>query len=263
MLITQGPQGRGKSTLPTLLWGDDKVVTILGKENQQKDDLSKYHMGKCISFEEFDTMYVSNIGLLKGVITNRADTFRKPYDSDNETHPRSCVFYASTNRHQFLKRDDTGYRRFAIVPFEQLDFDGIQRDREQLWAEAVVTFRKRKDEGNIFTLSEIGGTTSVAGEYAHEEDYIAAFEDWKTLAVRGLTARANIHEGFVYVTATEAYMIADINRTGKQEDKRSLKEHMLNTGWTFHKKWKEVPDKLGSDKRKRLEKVFIHPLQTE
>lgn len=260
MLITRGPQGRGKSTLPVILWGAPQVVTILGKESQHKDDMAKFHMGKCVSFEEFDTMYISNVGHLKGVITNRIDTFRKPYDVDTKSHARSCVFYASTNKSIFLKRDDTGYRRFVVVPFEQLQFVALQRDREQLWAEAVAAYRALESKGRLHELSEVAGATMEAKQYVNEEDYISNWEDHIAAALASTTSYPEQrHNGYLWLKLDHIVAAARLD-SRRKEDLRALKEHLQETGWVYKEKWERGSFVFNGKKVQRLERVWIFKL---
>jgi hypothetical protein len=259
MVITQGPQGKGKSTLPDLLWGIDNVKTVLGKESQQKDDLSKYHMGKCVSFEEFDTMYTTNIGHLKGVITNRVDTFRKPYDVDNKSYRRSCVFYASTNKSIFLKRDDTGYRRFVVIRLEQLDFAGVIADRDQLWAEAVAVYRNHNEAGTLFELSEVNGTSTEAKRHVNEEDYISAWDDFVGQLLCGDSSfKEQRHDGYIWLKSEQVWRAVGWgDKRTSQEEKRALKEYMQSNGWEYFEGWKRGLFVVGGKEVSRLERVWV------
>jgi len=67
--------------------------------------------------------------------------FRRAYDRANRDWPRQCAFIASTNELEFI--DVTGNRRFWPIPLASpADIEAIERDREQLWAEAVYLRRQ-------------------------------------------------------------------------------------------------------------------------
>jgi predicted P-loop ATPase len=55
--------------------------------------------------------------------------------------PRQCVFAGSVNPEGGYLKDATGGRRFWPVACGAIDIAAIERDRDQLWAEACVRFR--------------------------------------------------------------------------------------------------------------------------
>ena len=74
---------------------------------------------------------------LKAWMTSSSDMYRAPYERTVTKRPRSVVICGTTNRGQFLT-DDTGSRRFWIVPVEhEIPWQLLQENRDQLWAEAV------------------------------------------------------------------------------------------------------------------------------
>lgn len=141
MVIAKGPQGVGKSWFPRILWEDELVVDIIGVEGQQKDQLSKMHRGVVAAFEELAGMNKKELESLKAIVTTRNDVFRPPYGRVDTDHPRRFVMYGSTNDVAPLKNDPSGYRRWAVVEFGQVDWDKLKVDRSQLWAEAMHLYR--------------------------------------------------------------------------------------------------------------------------
>ena len=266
MLITQGPQDIGKSSLPDILWGVENVVDVLGSELQTKDNLSKFHEGKCIKFEEFDQMQFQDIGRLKGTITSRKDTFRRPYDPENGHYLRSSVLYATTNKNLFLKNDETGYRRFVVIPCGQVAFDALKHDRAQLWAEAVAAYQYFKASGKLFELSGVKNTTAMSEKYASREDFINDFETWLSDPERppqtNKDPRDQILKGFQFLTTKQVYAGAglkdvDGNIRAQTWEKNAIKEHLLNTKWTEKASW------LRGDDGRQIKNVWVRELNRE
>jgi hypothetical protein len=245
MVVAVGPQGIGKSSLPATLWGSEHVVSVAGQETQYKDQISKFHCGRIINLEEFDSLSVRDIGNLKALITMREDTYRKPYARDDETRKRGSILFATTNRSQFLRHDDSGQRRYAVVEFAQVRFKAIESDREQLWAEAVARWSRHKELGTLRELSNVTGATREAQRFVNEEAFLERWREWvaKSLSDSPGPLNAKIeHEGTQYLClkTIRAYEAAGIDARGCREDQRALKEYMLATEWTFHKSWHRI-----------------------
>ena len=90
----------------------------------------------------------SEISAVKQFISARSDEYRPAYGIHKEIYPRQCVFFGTTNEQYFLK-DETGNRRFPIIPVRpELRrngahwFDMLAENRDQLWAEAVEYWRR-------------------------------------------------------------------------------------------------------------------------
>lgn len=138
MLIAKGAQGIGKSSLPTVLWPDAGMVTNLVGTAEGKDMTMLLHQGLCINFEELDSFHNKELEALKALISNTHDSVRLPYARTVARMARRGVLYGTTNRDQMIKPDASGYRRFVIVEMKQVQFAELERDRDQLWAEAYA-----------------------------------------------------------------------------------------------------------------------------
>src|SRR5262249_17793765 len=93
-----------------------------------------------IEIAELDSMNRSDVGRIKAFMSRSTDRFRPPYGKRVIESPRQCVFSGSVNHTTYL-RDETGGRRFWPLACTRILVDELARDRDQLWAEAVVRFR--------------------------------------------------------------------------------------------------------------------------
>src|SRR5207247_7738015 len=73
-------------------------------------------------------------------MSRTTDRFRPPYGRRLIESPRQCIFADSVNHTNYL-RDETASRRFWPVKSTRILIDELARDRDQLWAEAVVCYR--------------------------------------------------------------------------------------------------------------------------
>lgn len=135
MLVLEGKQGTGKSTVASILasredWFADSLPDIHNK------DASMQVLGRwIIEVSELRAIKGSQIESVKAFISCRVDTFRPPYGRRTEQFPRQCIFIGTTNSTEYL-RDRTGNRRFWPVRCGQIDLAALRCDRDQLWAEA-------------------------------------------------------------------------------------------------------------------------------
>lgn len=139
VLILKGPQGIRKTSGLRALTGPEWFASP--HINVQSKDTAIALRGRWIvEWAELDSMKRSENTAIKAFITERADTYRPPYGKVAKTFPRSNVFTGTTNDDEFLT-DATGDRRYHVVESSAVDVEGIERDRPQLWAEAVQLYR--------------------------------------------------------------------------------------------------------------------------
>jgi predicted P-loop ATPase len=96
-----------------------------------------------VEIGEMDAVTRAGATTMKAFLTRRFDRFRPPWARHLVRLQRQCVFAGSINPPPggYLK-DVTGARRFwPFVCRGMIDRDGVIRDRDQLWAEAVARYK--------------------------------------------------------------------------------------------------------------------------
>ena len=143
-LILTGPEGVGKSTLLGKMggrWFNDSITTTEGKEGMEQ-----LRRAWVIEMGELASIRRSDVESVKAYLSKRIDIYRAAYGRRTAEHPRQCVFCGTTNEALFLKGDN-GNRRFWIIAVNPVfrkfkDWkEALDRDRDQLWAEAVTYYR--------------------------------------------------------------------------------------------------------------------------
>jgi hypothetical protein len=138
ILVLQGPQNIGKTTwLKSLLRGGPNLFlegAILQPDT--KDSVLYAISHWLVELGELDaTFKKADVSKLKAFITNATDVVRKPFGKAPESYARRTFFCASVNPESILT-DETGNRRYWVLPVtEQLDIQH-QIDMQQVWAQA-------------------------------------------------------------------------------------------------------------------------------
>lgn len=137
-LILEGLQGRGKSTVFSILGGEYFTDDVADLHN--KDAVAQVRRSWIVEFPELSAMRRSDIEATKAFLTRRTDQTRLAYARNPEAMARRCIFGGSTNSEAYLP-DTTGNRRFWPVRVGSIDLAALAADRDQLWAEAVASWR--------------------------------------------------------------------------------------------------------------------------
>lgn len=139
MLVLEGNQGLGKSTAVQFLAGRDWARDITG-DLSTKDAVLNIQGVWIGEMAELTAIRRAEQEHIKAFISRRIDRYRPPYGRNTVDRPRHCSFVATTNEHEYLQ-DPTGARRFWPVECTSIDLVGLERDRDQLWAEAVHRYK--------------------------------------------------------------------------------------------------------------------------
>lgn len=140
MLILEGPQGARKSSALRALAGDDYFLDDMREVGGVES--AKQLRGKwLVELAELDAFRRAESSTIKRFISQQSDCYRPSYGRTSVDFPRHCVFAGSTNHDEYL-HDETGARRFWPVRCGTIDLGALTRDRDQLWAEALVLFRR-------------------------------------------------------------------------------------------------------------------------
>lgn len=139
VLILEGVQGAGKSSALKVLfhpWFTDAAFEIGSTDGYQ---IIRGMWG--VELAELDGFNRAESSKSKGFFSRETDRYRNPYGRKPVNVPRQCVFAGSVNHATYLK-DDTGNRRYFPVTVGYIALDDLQADRDQLWAEALMEYRK-------------------------------------------------------------------------------------------------------------------------
>lgn len=141
--LFEGGEGAGKSTALRIIggeWFSECHESIMSK------DFMQLMPGKMLlEIAELHSFKRAEIERIKGIISNRVDTYRPSYGRTSQDFPRSCSFAGTTNRNDW-NISDTGMRRAWRIIVGRIDLPYLRANRDQLLAEAIA----RLDAGGVY-----------------------------------------------------------------------------------------------------------------
>lgn len=227
MLILESDQGKLKSSYIR------KMATIQGHEYfgdsigdiVHKESIMLLQGTWLVEISELAGFDRKEINHIKAWLSRTTDRMIPKYEGVPREMPRRFVVAGTHNPtgHGYLK-DPTGARRFWPVPVGRIELARVERDRDQIWAEAV--HRYRAGEHWYLTADEEAEADALTVERRAEDPW---------------SARINtICE--TQSTTTLQQIMSGLNIPSAQQNELTVKrisEHLRAAGWSREKRGEE------------------------
>jgi len=143
--VIMGDQGAYKSSFWGCI-GGPFYSDALG-DISTKDDVMVLHRSWIMEWAELD--HITNrkhAGQVKAFLSQAVDLLRVPYGKAVEAFPRRGIIVGTTNKTTGFLVDETGNRRFWVIPTTKTQVDQINTamllmERDAIWAAAVQAYR--------------------------------------------------------------------------------------------------------------------------
>jgi predicted P-loop ATPase len=185
MIVLESGEGKNKSKALAALYGAENFSdqSILGISDKELQENLRGRWG--VEAADLSGMRKAEVERVKAQITRQVDRARPAYGRAVLEVPRTCVMWGTTNDDEYL-RSQTGNRRFLPTTVGRIDVAALLRDRDQLWAEAVVA------EGLGFDIALPENLWSVAGR---EQAKRTPDDPWEDIVGRALETAEVIERG--------------------------------------------------------------------
>lgn len=172
-LVLLGKQDLGKSYVLSILGGRwYGVMNMLTSDNMKaKEQTSKLWI---IENAEMAATNKATQESIKEFISTKEDTYRPAYGRRVKTIPRCCVFAFTANPDEVFT-DDTGNVRYWPVTVTHVDIKQLEKDRDQLWAEAAT----REAAGEQHWMGE--GDIEIKDEARAETEQRMVSDEWHSV----------------------------------------------------------------------------------
>jgi predicted P-loop ATPase len=222
--VLMGDQGARKSSFWGALGGPFFSDAL--RDISSKDDLMVLHRSWLMEWAELDHITgKKHAGQVKAFLSQSTDMFRVPYGKATEAFPRRCIIVGSTNRDSGFLVDDTGNRRFWVVPVtctlkDPIDVPNLLLERDAIWSAAVAAYKA--GEGN-----ELAAEQHAAVE-AENETYLIS-NPWQNAVETYVTHRITVEP-----LTTEEILLQAIQKPLERQtraDQMQVASILKDLGW--------------------------------
>lgn len=171
MIVLNGPQGIGKSTLLAKLGGKWYADSLKLNDTKDKTAAEKLQGYWIMEIPELAGLKKADTESLKAFLTCQDDKYRAAFGRRVSSHPRQCIFIGSTNAENGFLRDTTGNRRFWPVNVrkgaKKSSWNLTEDIVKQIWAEAMEIYESGE---SLFLSKELSETAEERQTEAMEQD---------------------------------------------------------------------------------------------
>lgn len=200
MLVLEGDQGAKKSSTVSALFSP-ALSSQMNAGVDNKDGMQQMAGVWGIEMAEMDKVSrASSMSAVKAFLTQPVDRYRPPYGRTQQEFPRRSIIIGTYNPDGAgYLNDPTGLRRFwPVTTGRAADIAGIERDRDQLWAEADALLKA----GETWWIDE--GSSEDLALFKPQQETRAENDPWANVIVGEFSARSG------WVSTSEVWAMLDI-----------------------------------------------------
>jgi predicted P-loop ATPase len=223
--VIMGDQGAYKSSFWGCL-GGPFYSDALG-DISTKDDVMVLHRSWIMEWAELD--HITNrkhAGQVKAFLSQAVDLLRVPYGKAVEAFPRRGIIVGTTNKTAGFLVDETGNRRFWVIPTTKTQVDQINTatlliERDAIWSAAVHAYRN--GETNRLPLA-------MELAVQQENDAYMIESPWRSAILTYLADRRSME-----VLTSEEILVKAIQKPLERQtkvDQMQVASILKELGWT-------------------------------
>ena len=205
-LVLEGMQGKGKSSLVAILAGENYFTDCVHIGADAKAMIEQTAGKWLVEMAELSGIRKGEVEPVKAMLSRTSDRARLAYGKRAADVPRQFILFGTTNDSTYL-RDQTGNRRFWPVKVGKIDLHGLQRVRDQLWAEAAF----REALGEPIELPE-----ALYDAAAHEQAQRMMADPWEERLAPALEGK----EGHIDVESVWTFLDIKADRQDPHTSQR-------------------------------------------